>query len=112
MFVNKLFTYLTCFNLKSSTCYFHVKTKILADFQIYVNVPLTIFAKGSNLDFKLWFLNTILVSIFLFTDRYEDTRRIKDKREWEMRINGNGNAQTIAHMFLFSLCKRNCNDQI
>ena len=102
MFVNKLFTYLTCFNLKSSTCYFHMKTKILADFQIYVNVPLTIFAKGSNLDFKLWFLNTILVSIFLFTDRFEDTRR----------INGNGNAQTIAHMFLFSLCKRNCNDQI
>ena len=47
MFVNKLFTNLTCvyrknwFNVMSSTCYFHMKTKILADFQICVSVPLT-----------------------------------------------------------------------
>ena len=42
MLVNKLFVYLTCvclkskrfFNMKSSTYYFHMKTKILADFQI------------------------------------------------------------------------------
>ena len=49
MFVNKLFTYLTrahiskrktCFNVKSSTYYFHVKKKILADFQICIGVPL------------------------------------------------------------------------
>ena len=49
MFVNKLFTYLTahilkskrCFNAKSLTHYFHMKTKnILADFQICINVPL------------------------------------------------------------------------
>ena len=30
-----------CFNVKSSTYYFHMKTKILADFQIYINVPLS-----------------------------------------------------------------------
>ena len=30
-----------CSNVKSSTYYFHMKTKILADFQIYYTVPLT-----------------------------------------------------------------------
>ena len=30
-----------CFNLKSSTYYFHVKKKILADFQICISVPLS-----------------------------------------------------------------------
>ena len=48
MFVNKLFTYLMsaylkskrCFNVKSSTCYFHKKTKILVDFQICISLPL------------------------------------------------------------------------
>ena len=48
MFVDKLFTYLACkylkikrcFNMKSSTYYFHKKTKILADFQICISVPL------------------------------------------------------------------------
>ena len=51
MFVNKLMTYLTftylkgkrCYNVTSSTYYFHVKTKILAEFQICISVPL---AKG------------------------------------------------------------------
>ena len=47
MFVNELSTYLTFaeskrgFNGKSSTYYFHMKTKILPDFQIYISVPLT-----------------------------------------------------------------------
>ena len=48
MFANKFFTILhahiserkRCFNMKSSTYYFHVKTKILADFQICISVPL------------------------------------------------------------------------
>ena len=41
MFLNKLFTYLKCAYLyKSSTCYFHMKKKILADFEICINVPL------------------------------------------------------------------------
>ena len=30
-----------CFNVKSPTYYFHVKTKILADFQICISVSLT-----------------------------------------------------------------------
>ena len=29
-----------CFNVKSSTYYFHMKKKILADFQICISVPL------------------------------------------------------------------------
>ena len=29
-----------CFNVKSSTYYFHLKTKILADFQICISVPI------------------------------------------------------------------------
>ena len=48
MYINKLFTYLTCaclqkwrcFNVKSSIFYFHMKTKISADFQIFISVPL------------------------------------------------------------------------
>ena len=32
-----------CFNVKSSTYYFHVKTKILADFQFCISVSLTYF---------------------------------------------------------------------
>ena len=49
MFVNKLFTYLTCpvkskrcCNVKSSTQYFHTKTKTLVDFQICISVPLSL----------------------------------------------------------------------
>ena len=41
------------FNVKSSTCYLHMKTKILADFQICISVPL----KGIVYDFTfppLW----------------------------------------------------------
>ena len=46
MFVNKLFTYLTylknkrSFNVKSSTHYFHMKTKTLTDIRICISVPL------------------------------------------------------------------------
>ena len=48
MFVIKHFTYLTCvylkikrcFNVKFSTYYFHMKTKILADIQICISVSL------------------------------------------------------------------------
>ena len=47
MFVNKIFIYLSvriskskrCFNVKSSTYYFHTKTKIVADFQISISAP-------------------------------------------------------------------------
>ena len=48
MFVNKLFTYITCtiskskrcLNVKSSTYYFHMKTKILVKLQICISVTL------------------------------------------------------------------------
>ena len=33
-----------CFNVTSSTYYFHMKTEILADFQICISVPLTTFS--------------------------------------------------------------------
>ena len=49
MFINKLFTHLTCAYLKSKSCfiakfltyYFYMKTNILTDFQIYISVPLS-----------------------------------------------------------------------
>ena len=49
-FVNKLFIYLLCaylkkqqvLNVKSLTYYFHMKTKILANFQISISFPLRI----------------------------------------------------------------------
>ena len=34
--------------MKSSTCYFHMKTKILADFQICISVLLTVFFKRKS----------------------------------------------------------------
>ena len=48
MFVNKLFTYLTCaylrskrcFDVETSTSYFHIKMKKLVDSQICISVPL------------------------------------------------------------------------
>ena len=48
MFVNKHFTYLACaylkkgrfFNVKSSTFYFHMTTKIVVEFHICISVPL------------------------------------------------------------------------
>ena len=48
MFVDKLFTYLICGYLKKQKMflceifnyYFHMKTKVLPDFQICVSVPL------------------------------------------------------------------------
>ena len=52
MFVNKIFTYLTCaylkknkrfFNVKSSTYCFHMRTKILANIQICISVPFKTF---------------------------------------------------------------------
>ena len=51
MFLKNLFTYFTCaylkkykvfcYNVKSSTYYFHMKTKLLADFEICISVPLS-----------------------------------------------------------------------
>ena len=64
MFLSKLFTYLTCtylknkrcFNVKSLTFYFHMKTKTLADFQICISVPLRIEASCSCAKFYITLL--------------------------------------------------------
>ena len=48
MFINKLFTHLTCAYLKDKSCfiakfltyYFYMKTNMLTDFQICISVPL------------------------------------------------------------------------
>ena len=62
MFVNKVFTYLTCaylknenvFDVKSSTYHFHMMTKMLADFHICVSAPLKqIFWKKKTIFKKL-----------------------------------------------------------
>ena len=53
----KLFSYEQPFKVKSST-QFHVKTKILADFQIYISVPLTILTEKNRV-----FLNSLQESI-------------------------------------------------
>ena len=42
-----------CFNAKSSTYHFHMKTKTLADFQICISVPLTILILYSHEYYKL-----------------------------------------------------------
>ena len=75
MFVNKLFIYLTCaylkskrcFHVKLSTYYFHIKMKILADFQICISLPLIL----TNKYFKnciyytlKWFVTTFLIGNF------------------------------------------------
>ena len=78
MFVNKLFTYLTwaylrkqkVFNVKSSTYYFHMKTKALADFQICISVPLTFTEKASIYFFLLFVTNRILFVLFYFKSFY------------------------------------------
>ena len=49
MLVNKLFTYLTCAYLKTSTYYVHMRTKILADFQVCNSAPLKQVAKYEKL---------------------------------------------------------------
>ena len=45
MFVNKLFSHISkskrCFNVICSTYYFHMKTRVLADFQICISEPLS-----------------------------------------------------------------------
>ena len=72
MFVNKLFTYprvhtsesKRCFNVKSSTYYFHMKTKILADFQICITVPLIQFLSFLKLFINPFYLPTNCLSVF------------------------------------------------
>ena len=78
MFVNKLFTYLShisknksCFNVKCLTCYFHIKTKILADFQICISVPLKHCMKVVTNVLILWQVAAVIVT------RDESTNALK-----------------------------------
>ena len=50
-----------CFNVKSSTYYFHVKTNILEDFQIYISAPLNddIFTCCRG-DISVWIWRSVL----------------------------------------------------
>ena len=67
MLENKFFIYLTCpylkkwkcFNAKSSTYYFHMKTKIFSDFQICISVPLI---NRNSVSFDLATLNSLIYS--------------------------------------------------
>ena len=78
MFINKLFTYLTCvyqknkrrFNVKSSI-HFHIKTEIFADFQICISVPVKVISvkcfiytynKVYTLTIIIFFYNKIFIS--------------------------------------------------
>ena len=80
MFVNKSFTYLSraliseskrCFNLKSSTYYFHIKTKISADFQICISVPLKITVWKTSIVHIWSFLVHIIPAFGLNARKYE-----------------------------------------
>ena len=80
MFVNKPFTYLSraliskskrCFNLKSSTYYFHIKTKISADFQICISVPLKITVWKTSIVHIWSFLVHIIPAFGLNARKYE-----------------------------------------
>ena len=68
MFVNKLYIKSKKYcNVKSSTYYFHIKTKILTDFQIYIRV-LKFSDKIDDISGDLWFKvsRPIFTVLFLF----------------------------------------------
>ena len=52
--------------MKSSTYYFHVKTKILADFQICISVPLSV----ENINGEVLLLVKLQGSAWNFTQSY------------------------------------------
>ena len=68
MFVNKLYSHILrayilkgkrSFNVISSTFYFHVKAKIMADFQICISVPLKPFADANFSKFHTLHLHVV-----------------------------------------------------
>ena len=73
-----------CFNAKSSSYYFHVKTEILADFQIYISVTLiksVIFIEismKSNCKSFLW--KCLPITTEIFSDYYEKINQIHTER--------------------------------
>ena len=89
MFVNKFHTYVTCaylknkscFNVKCSTCCFHMKTKILADFQICISVPLKDCMKVVTNVIILWQVAAVIVTQDESTDTLKKALyKIKGKK--------------------------------
>ena len=85
MFVNKRFTDLACAylkkqktsNAKSSTYFFHMKMKILADFQIYISVPLIEYSDNySKTSGSLW-----------QSYRHEPNKNLTDSETFKSKIN-------------------------
>ena len=78
MFVNKLFTHLTCaylkkrcFNVKSSTYHFHITTKLMADFQICIALS----EISQNSESRVSFLTKLQALVFSceFCEIYKNT---------------------------------------
>ena len=77
MFVNKLFTYLTCaylkkkrcLNVKSSRYYVHVKTMILADLQICISVTLRLSSESVKKDVSFTLKGLSLIFAVFITFR-------------------------------------------
>ena len=57
-----------CFNVKSSTYYLHVKTKILTDFQICINVPLMYIRTSVALCFSLTYFSVYCFNFCAYLD--------------------------------------------
>ena len=58
-----------CFNAKFSTYYFHMKTKILADFSICITVPLSFLGLESSISWNVSFFSGFFLN-FLSPDSY------------------------------------------
>ena len=67
-----------CFDVKYSTCYFHMKIKILTDFQICISLPL-------NTDCSLLNTADLYISTNISSFKYTDDDRCKII--WALNIN-------------------------
>ena len=64
----------TCFNRKTSSYYFDVKTKILADFRICISVPLSKMHSASTPELTILWQVTIFSGIFKTFSKDENVR--------------------------------------
>ena len=99
-----------CLNVKSSTYYFHMKTKILGEFQICISVPLIELPKNSILPTGFRFICLLILSnVFswlecpnCWTANTLQLLDIEDKEKWLSRLN-KSNAQAINLSIAFIL---------
>ena len=80
-----------CFNAKFSTYFFHMKIKILADFQIYISVP---FSKAIILWYRGWTFCSLLVNfcsllvtfcsllVIFFCQNYFEVKLLWTAKKW------------------------------